>query len=134
MVSMESAREHPCQGLADLMTIEENFGLTSGLPVALTWAPHIKPLPKAVPNSFLSPRRRAVATFVSRIRKVSNCIRKFVREAEALAQATAAAKFPTFVEQDSALKGARAIYAKSWGPATASGLSTRMRDSNTAIG
>ena len=39
--------------LADLLTIEENFGLTSGLPVALTWAPHIKALPKAVPNSFL---------------------------------------------------------------------------------
>src|SRR5439155_23768691 len=53
VVSMESAREHPCQGLADLMTIEERFGLTQGLPVTLTWAPHIKPLPKAVPDSFL---------------------------------------------------------------------------------
>ena len=53
IVSMESAREHPCQGLADLLTIEEQFGSAKGLPVALTWAPHIKPLPKAVPNSFL---------------------------------------------------------------------------------
>ena len=42
IISMESAREHPCQGLADLMTIEEEFGLTKGLPVTLTWAPHIK--------------------------------------------------------------------------------------------
>ncbi len=50
---MESAREHPCQGLADLMTARETFGSTRGLPVTLAWAPHIKPLPKAVPNSFL---------------------------------------------------------------------------------
>ena len=53
LVSMESAREHPCQGLADMLTLRENFGSTKKLPVTLTWAPHIKPLPKAVPNSFL---------------------------------------------------------------------------------
>ncbi|MFY2557102.1 N-acetylornithine carbamoyltransferase, partial [Corallococcus terminator] len=53
VVSMESAREHPCQGLADVLTLRETFGSTQKLPVTLTWAPHIKPLPKAVPNSFL---------------------------------------------------------------------------------
>ena len=40
VISMESAREHPCQGLADVMTIEEQFGSARRLPVALTWAPH----------------------------------------------------------------------------------------------
>ncbi|MGH8363121.1 MAG: N-acetylornithine carbamoyltransferase, partial [Gammaproteobacteria bacterium] len=53
VISMESAREHPCQGLADLLTVREQFGKTRGLPVTLVWAPHIKPLPKAVPHSFL---------------------------------------------------------------------------------
>jgi N-acetylornithine carbamoyltransferase len=53
VISMESAREHPCQGLADMLTLRENFGDLKGLPVTLSWAPHIKPLPKAVPNSFL---------------------------------------------------------------------------------
>lgn len=53
VVSMEGASEHPCQGLADALTLRENFGDTKDLPVTLTWAPHIKPLPKAVPNSFV---------------------------------------------------------------------------------
>ncbi|HEU5245493.1 MAG TPA: hypothetical protein VFU09_00225, partial [Candidatus Udaeobacter sp.] len=35
VVSMESAREHPCQGIADLLTIEEQFGFAKGLPVTL---------------------------------------------------------------------------------------------------
>ncbi len=51
IVSLESATRHPLQSLADLVTIEELK--TKARPkVVLTWAPHIKPLPQAVPNSF----------------------------------------------------------------------------------
>jgi N-succinyl-L-ornithine transcarbamylase len=51
VVSLESATRHPLQSLADLITIEELK--TKARPkVVLTWAPHIKPLPQAVPNSF----------------------------------------------------------------------------------
>lgn len=51
VVSLESATRHPLQSLADLVTIEELK--TKARPkVVLTWAPHIKPLPQAVPNSF----------------------------------------------------------------------------------
>lgn len=51
VVSLESATRHPLQSLADLVTIEELK--TNARPkVVLTWAPHIKPLPQAVPNSF----------------------------------------------------------------------------------
>lgn len=51
VVSLESATRHPLQSLADLITIEELK--TKPRPkVVLTWAPHIKPLPQAVPNSF----------------------------------------------------------------------------------
>jgi len=66
---LESATRHPLQSLADLVTIletpspsgegrgeatpspQERAGVR--LPkVVLTWAPHVKPLPQAVPNSF----------------------------------------------------------------------------------
>ncbi|HEY0244964.1 MAG TPA: acetylornithine carbamoyltransferase [Mucilaginibacter sp.] len=51
VVSLESATRHPLQSLADLVSIEELK--TKARPkVVLTWAPHIKPLPQAVPNSF----------------------------------------------------------------------------------
>ena len=49
--SMESATAHPLQALADLITIEEHKE-TKRPKVVLTWAPHPKALPQAVPNSF----------------------------------------------------------------------------------
>jgi N-acetylornithine carbamoyltransferase len=52
IVNLESCLYHPCQGMADAMTIRERFGKTDGVKVALAWAPHIKALPTAVPNSF----------------------------------------------------------------------------------
>lgn len=51
VVSMESATLHPLQSLADLITIAEQGG-DKKPKVVLTWAPHIKPLPQAVANSF----------------------------------------------------------------------------------
>ena len=50
--NMESSIAHPLQALTDLVTIKENFGVNKPK-VLLTWAPHIKPLPHAVPNSFV---------------------------------------------------------------------------------
>ena len=51
IINLESATLHPLQSLADLMTIRENQ--KSKKPkVVLTWAPHIKPLPQSVSNSF----------------------------------------------------------------------------------
>jgi N-succinyl-L-ornithine transcarbamylase len=51
LVSLESATRHPLQSLADVITITELKTKTRPK-VVLTWAPHIKPLPQAVPNSF----------------------------------------------------------------------------------
>ena len=49
--SMEAATRHPLQTLADILTIEEHK--TKDRPkVVMTWAPHPKALPQAVPNSF----------------------------------------------------------------------------------
>lgn len=55
VVSLESATLHPLQSLTDVITITENFDFKkSGRKprVVLTWAPHVKPLPQCVANSF----------------------------------------------------------------------------------
>jgi len=124
LVSMESAREHPCQGLADLLTIEEQFGSARGVPVALTWAPHIKPLPKAVPNSFLL--TAAARGCEIRVAHPPGFYlhSSVVAEAEQYAAATGGSI--SFVsDQSAAVDGAQAVYAKAWGPATAAGLSVQ---------
>lgn len=60
VVSLESATLHPLQSLADIITIKECLNLSpspkgkagKGLKIVLTWAPHVKPLPQCVANSF----------------------------------------------------------------------------------
>ncbi len=52
IVSLESATRHPLQSFADLITIEEQRPKDKKIKVVLTWAPHPKSLPQAVPNSF----------------------------------------------------------------------------------
>ena len=51
VVSLESATRHPLQSLADMITIEEHK-IKEKPKVVLTWAPHIKPIPQVVANSF----------------------------------------------------------------------------------
>ncbi len=51
IISLESATRHPLQSFADLLTIEEEKQADKPK-VVLTWAPHVKALPQAVPNSF----------------------------------------------------------------------------------
>jgi N-acetylornithine carbamoyltransferase len=51
IINLESAMHHPCQSMADMMTIREKLGAKKKK-VLLTWAWHPKPLPMAVPNSF----------------------------------------------------------------------------------
>jgi N-succinyl-L-ornithine transcarbamylase len=62
LVSLESATRHPLQSLADIVTIEE-LKTRERPKVVLTWAPHIKPLPQAVPNSFAEWMCRADVDF-----------------------------------------------------------------------
>ncbi len=66
VVSLEGTTHHPCQSLADVLTLRETFagrpvggglpgpGSLRGLPVALVWAWHQRMLPQAVPHSFLA--------------------------------------------------------------------------------
>lgn len=52
VISLESATLHPLQSLADIMTMTECMKAGQKPKVVLTWAPHIKPLPQCVANSF----------------------------------------------------------------------------------
>ena len=58
LISLESATRHPLQSFADLLTIEEHKTVKKPK-VVLTWAPHVKALPQAVPNSFAEWMNRA---------------------------------------------------------------------------
>ncbi len=51
VINLESVRRHPCQGLADALTLREKLGETRGKKFVLQWAWHPKPLPTAVPAS-----------------------------------------------------------------------------------
>lgn len=52
VVSLESSTLHPLQSLTDIITITETFKEKRKPKIVLTWAPHVKPLPQCVANSF----------------------------------------------------------------------------------
>ncbi|MGE5108484.1 MAG: acetylornithine carbamoyltransferase [Sphingobacteriales bacterium] len=52
IVSLESSTLHPLQSLTDIITIKETFKEKRKPKIVLTWAPHVKPLPQCVANSF----------------------------------------------------------------------------------
>jgi N-succinyl-L-ornithine transcarbamylase len=101
VVSLESATRHPLQSLADLVTIEE-LKTRSKPKVVLTWAPHIKPLPQAVPNSFAEWMCKADVDFTISHPKGYELCTDF----------TQGAKITT--NQDEALADADFIYVKNW--------------------
>lgn len=61
VISLESATRHPLQSLTDLITIREHWLAERKPRVVLAWAPHVKALPQAVPNSFAEWMCRAQA-------------------------------------------------------------------------
>lgn len=63
IISLEGATEHPLQALADILTISE-YKTKKKPKVVLTWAPHPKALPHAVPNSFTKMMQLADVDFV----------------------------------------------------------------------
>ncbi len=99
--SMEAATRHPLQSFADLFTIEE-YKKTARPKVVLTWAPHPKALPQAVPNSFAEWMNAADYEFVITHPEGYELDKAFVGNA--------------IVEYDKekAYKNADFIYAKNW--------------------
>jgi N-succinyl-L-ornithine transcarbamylase len=101
VVSLESATRHPLQSLADLVTITELKTKTRPK-VVLTWAPHIKPLPQAVPNSFAEWMCRADVDFTIAHPKGYELCTDFTKGATITHN------------QDEALANADFIYVKNW--------------------
>ena len=99
--SMEAATRHPLQSFADLITIEEHKRVARPK-VVLTWAPHPKALPQAVPNSFAEWMNAADYDFVITHPKGYELDEKFV--------AGATVEY----DQRKAFEGADFIYAKNW--------------------
>lgn len=101
VISLESATVHPCQAFADLITIEE-YKKTRRPKVVMTWAPHPRALPQAVPNSFAEWMNAADVDFV-------------ITQPEGYELDPAFAGNATIeYDQMKALEGADFVYAKNW--------------------
>ena len=101
VISLESATVHPCQAFADLITIEE-YKTKPRPKVVMTWAPHPRALPQAVPNSFAEWMNAADVDFVITHPEGYELDPKFVGNAK------------VEYDQMKALEGADFVYAKNW--------------------
>ena len=102
IISMESATLHPLQSFTDLVTIKESWIKPSKPKVVLTWAPHIKALPQAVPNSFSEWMCKADVEFVITQPEGYELSEDFTKGAIIISN------------QEQALKGADFVYVKNW--------------------
>lgn len=103
VVSLESATLHPLQSLTDVITIKETFKENRKPKVVLTWAPHVKPLPQCVANSFSEWMNAwGEADFVITHPHDYELDKKFSGNA------------PIIYNQDEALKDADYVYVKNW--------------------
>ena len=101
VISLESATVHPCQAFADLITIDE-YKETKRPKVVMTWAPHPRALPQAVPNSFAEWMNAADVDFVITHPHGYELDPAFVGGAR------------VEYDQMKALEGADFVYAKNW--------------------
>ena len=101
VISLESATVHPCQAFADLITIEE-YKEKKRPKVVLTWAPHPRALPQAVPNSFAEWMNAADVDFVITHPHGYELDPAFAGDAR------------VEYDQMKALEGADFVYAKNW--------------------
>ena len=113
IINLESAMHHPCQALADMLTIREKFNKAKKK-VLLMWAFHPKPLPMAVPNSFAL----ASAQFGHDLRiahpKGYELDEELIAEIEKHANENGGSLEITHVVNE-AFENVEVVYAKSWG-------------------
>ncbi len=101
VINLESALGHPLQALADAITIEEHKTLERPK-VVLTWAPHPRPLPHAVANSFIRMMQQMPVDFCIAHPAGYELNNKIVGDTTVL------------YDQNKALEGADFVYAKNW--------------------
>ena len=120
VINLESSRRHPCQALADAMTLRERLGETRGKKFVLAWAWHPKALPTAVPASAaLAAAQLGMEIVIARPPgydldpEDQALIEKLARESGGSARLCD--------DLDAGLAGADAVYVKSWGSLQAFG-------------
>ena len=101
VISLESATVHPCQAFADLITIDQ-YKAQARPKVVMTWAPHPRALPQAVPNSFAEWMNAADVDFVITHPRGYELDPAFTQGAR------------IEYDQMKALEGADFVYAKNW--------------------
>ena len=106
IINLESAMHHPCQSLADMLTIREKRG-AGRKRVVLTWAWHPKPLPMAVPNSFALAAAQLGEDLVIAHPPGYELDEELIESLGPSVEITN--------DIDAAFTGADVIYAKSWG-------------------
>jgi len=116
IISLEGATHHPCQSLADVLTMQEHFGhdLTE-LPVALCWSWHPRALPAAVPHSFVLQAALAGAD-VAVVHPEGLELDSGILDQARAAAAARGGKVSIHYNREDGLRGRRVVYAKAWGP------------------
>lgn len=114
VISMESASEHPCQALADMMTIRQRHGAEK-VKFCLTWAPHVKPLPMAVPHSALLSAAYLGLDVTIAHPKGFDLAPRYLDHAKQVAGSLGGSVTVTN-NQKKALEDATVVYVKSWAP------------------
>lgn len=115
IINMESVLWHPCQAMADALTIREVLGRTAGRKFVLSWCDHPKPLCMAVPNSSL------VMAAQLGMEVTLACPPGYELDDEVMSMARSecernGASFAVEHSQKKAFEDAEVIYAKSWTP------------------
>lgn len=120
VINLESSRRHPCQALADAMTLVERLGETRGKRFVLTWAWHPKALPTAVPASAaIAAARLGMDVVVTRPPGFDldpedmGLVRRIAGESGGTVELCD--------DIDAGVSGADAVYVKSWGSLAAFG-------------
>jgi N-acetylornithine carbamoyltransferase len=114
VINLESTRRHPCQGLADAMTLREKLGETRGRKFVLSWAWHPKALPTAVPASAALAAAQLGMDIVVARPEGFDLDPDDMATIERVA-ASAGGTVAVSTDMDDALKGAEAVYVKAWG-------------------
>jgi N-acetylornithine carbamoyltransferase len=123
IINLESAMHHPCQALADMMTVREKLGAGSKR-VLLTWAWHPKPLPMAVPNSFALAAAQMGHDLTIAHPPGYELDDELMRDIESRAE-NAGGSVRLTNDVNEAFDGVEVVYAKSWGSSRFYGASAK---------
>lgn len=114
VINLESTRRHPCQGLADAMTLREKLGEPRGKKFVLSWAWHPKALPTAVPASAAIAAARLGMNVVI-ARPIGYNLDPDDMAAVARVAGESGGSVSVSADMDASLEGADAVYVKAWG-------------------